>query len=77
MQFTKAVSNKENFSKACRPRHVSNSCWTEDSQKEILKSGLDMLVNREKMGQRFKFLPYSVEKSFRKIPRYRVLKSKI
>lgn len=31
---------------------------TDDSQKEILKSGLDMLVNPEKMGQRFKFLSF-------------------
>lgn len=27
-----------------------------DDEKELLKSGLDMLVNPQKMGQRFKFL---------------------
>ena len=30
-------------------------CSDED-QKEVLTSGLDMLINPEKMGQRFKFL---------------------
>lgn len=29
-----------------------------DEQKEILNSGFDMLVNPEKMGQRFKFLSF-------------------
>ena len=31
---------------------------SDESQKDILKSGLDMLVNPDKMGQRFKFLSF-------------------
>lgn len=29
-----------------------------DEEKEVLKSGFDMLVNPEKMGQRFKFFSF-------------------
>jgi NADH dehydrogenase [ubiquinone] 1 alpha subcomplex assembly factor 7 len=42
-----------------------------EDQKEILKSGLDMLVNPEKMGQRFKFLsvfPGVLKKHLQKFP---------
>lgn len=40
-------------------------------QKEILKSGFDMLTNPDKMGQRFKFLsifPYVLKNHLEKFP---------
>jgi NADH dehydrogenase [ubiquinone] 1 alpha subcomplex assembly factor 7 len=44
---------------------------SDEPQKDILKSGLDMLINPEKMGKRFKFLsffPHVLKSHLKKFP---------